>query len=150
MNKTFCRSLYTQYNDKGIQVAWDFLKQLGYEMVDRTESFSSHDFLVRKDNHVYAVEAEVSAVWKSRIFPYPTMSVPYRKRHSKADFYVRSNNNGTALFFLPMKDVHQAPVIYKDTCYTKNEPFFNVALEKLELYTLTETGEWVKNGSGVV
>ena len=72
------------------------------------------------------------------------MSVPYRKKDSKADFYVRTNATGSALFFCPMSDVHNSPVIVKDTCYTKNERFFNCRLPPLYIQ---EDGEWYLQGN---
>jgi hypothetical protein len=129
----FSQELYDAYNNHGIQVAVSFLRQLGYEPVSFDERYK-YDFTVSKDGKEYKVETEVSQKWKNRQFPYRNMSVPYRKKDYTADFYIRTNPSGTALFFLPMKDVFEAPVIRKDTSYTQNEPFFNVDTKNLTLY----------------
>lgn len=139
--KTFSRPLYEKYNDHGIQVAVSFLRQLGYEPVNFDESYKSHDFVVSKNGQTYKIECEVSAKWTNLQFPYRCMSVPYRKKDSKADFYVRTNPSGTALFFVPMAKVLSAPIIQKDTTYTKNEEFFNVDVAGLTLYYV-EDGVW--------
>lgn len=139
--KTFSPSLYEKYNQQGIQVAVSFLLQLGYEPTNFDECYKSHDFVVSKDGQTYKVECEVTAKWVNRQFPYKCMSVPYRKKDSKADFYVRTNPTGTALLFMPMSKVFAAPVIQKDTTYTKNEKFFNVDVDGLTLYYL-EDGVW--------
>lgn len=141
MNKKFDRGLYDKYNQHGIQVGVSFLRQLGYNPVDFDEAYKSHDFITEKDGQNYKVECEVSSQWKAVQFPYRCMSIPYRKKDSNAEFYIRTNPSGTALYCMRMRDVFKAPVIYKNTTYTTNEPFFNVDTETLTLYVL-EDGVW--------
>ena len=141
MSKPFSRALYDQYNQLGIKTAQMFLSQMGFTVVNDVESYTSHDFIVEKGGKLFKVEAEVTAKWTDREFPYPNMSVPYRKKVSNADFYVRVNACGNALFFCPMRQVHTAPVITKNTCLTMNEKFFNVPVNTLTLYYLHED-EW--------
>jgi hypothetical protein len=136
----FSEELYNQYNPHGIQVATSFLRQLGYEPKSFDEKYK-YDFTVTKDEKEYKIETEVTQKWKDTQFPYRFMSVPYRKKDYTADYYIRTNPSGTALFFLPMKDVLAAPVIRKDTSFTVNEPFFNVDTKNLTLYYL-EDGVW--------
>lgn len=138
-NKPFSRSLYDQYNTLGIETAVHFLAQQGYTLTDTKEAFKSHDIIVTKDGKPYKVECEVTAKWQSLHFPYRTMSVPHRKKDSKADFYVRTNASGSALFFCPMAHVHGSKVITKNTCYTTNEKFFDCDLPPLYI---CEGGEW--------
>lgn len=132
--KPFSRELYNKYNDFAIEVAVHFLLQSGYELVDKKECYKSHDFIVTRNNKKYKIEVEVSQNWTSIGFPYQDMSVPFRKSQSKADFYIRMNKSGSALFFLPMNQVLSAPVITKNTCYTKNEMFFNIPVSELKLF----------------
>jgi hypothetical protein len=141
MSKPFSRTLYDQYNQLGIKTAQSFMAQMGYATVDDVESYTSHDFVVERKGKMYKVEAEVTAKWTDREFPYTNMSVPYRKRVSNADFYVRVNASGNALFFCPMRQVHEAEVITKNTCLTMNEKFFNVPVNTLTLYYLHDD-EW--------
>ena len=136
MSKPFSRNLYNQYNQLGIKTAQDFLSQMGYTTVNDVECYTSHDFIVEKNGELFKVEAEVTEKWTDRAFPYTNMSVPYRKRASNADFYVRVNASGNALFWCPMRQVHEAQVITKNTCYTMNEKFFNVPVKDLLLYYL--------------
>lgn len=136
MSKPFSRNLYNRYNELGIKTAQNFLGQMGYVTVNDVEAYSSHDFIVEKNGKLYKVEAEVTARWTETQFPYTHMSVPYRKKASNADFYVRVNASGSALFFCPMRQVHAAPVITKNTCLTMNETFFNVPVSSLTLYSL--------------
>jgi hypothetical protein len=130
----------------GIETAIHFLAQQGYEVTDRKESYKVWDFRVKKDGKEYAVEAEVTEKWIYKLFPYPYMSVPYRKKESKADFYVRVNIHGNALIWIPMSQVQSAPVITKNTCYTTNEKFFNLKSSSLPLY-YQEEGHWKLSGS---
>lgn len=139
--KKFDAALYAKYNDKGIAVATHFLKQCGFEFVDATECYKSHDFIVHKNGSDYKIEVEISARWNTLAFPYDTMSVPFRKKDSKADIYIRMNANGSSLFACPMKQVFKSPVITKNTCYTTGEKFFNVPVKDLILYTV-EDGIW--------
>ena len=142
--KKFDKGLYEKYHNHGVQVACHFLSQSGYEIVDtRDVAYGSHDFIVSKDGVQYKVEVEVTEKWKTLAFPYPMMSVPYKKvKNSQADLYVRTNPSGNALFFMPMKDIaEKGEVICKNTIYTTNEPFYNVDVSTLTLYTLQD-GEW--------
>ena len=140
--KAFCPVLYKKWNDHGIRVASSFLSQQGYiPIVSKEEAYKSHDFLAEKDGRTYKIECEVTVDWNHREFPWRYMSVPYGKKENQADFYVRTNPKGDALFFMPMRDVFKAPVIRKPTKYTKNEPFFNVDTHNLTLYYF-EDGEW--------
>lgn len=139
--KKFSKQLYDECNNQGIQVASHFLSQRGYKVVDTTESYKSHDFVVQKDGKTSKIEAEVSRTWKSRSFPWSHMSVPFRKKDSKADLYIMSNHSGSALFCVPMSDVKSADIIVKDTCFTTGEMFFNLPAKTLTLYYY-ENGTW--------
>lgn len=130
--KKFSQALYDQNNNFGIQTAMSFLSQQGYQLKDTTEAYKSHDFIVQKDNKTYKIEVEVSRVWKSKPFPFKTMTVPYRKRDSQADFFIQTNVLGNSLHFCPMTKVKTADIITKDTCYTTNEKFFSVSLSNLQ------------------
>ena len=114
---------------------------MGYTMVNDVESYTSHDFIVEKNGKLFKVEAEVTRKWTDREFPYTNMSVPYRKHDNNADFYVRVNAGGNALFFCPMRQVHSAPIITKNTSLTTDEMFYNVPVKDLTLYYLHED-EW--------
>ena len=140
--KAFNRILYDRYNQSGIDTACSFLKQQGYEIVNTLDNaFVLYDFIVSKDGREYKIEVEITEKWIGHNFPYAYMSVPYGKRDSIADFYIRTNPSGSALIFMPMREVLQAPVIRKDTCYTRNEAFFNLRVSSLPLY-ICEDGIW--------
>jgi hypothetical protein len=139
--KPFSPALYKQYNNLGINTAIHFLTQMGFSVVNRDEAYKSHDVIMEKNGKQCLVEAEVTEKWTRTAFPYTFMSVPHRKKDSNADYYVRVNAHGNALFFCPMKDVLTAPVITKNTTYTVNEKFFNLPVSGLILYYL-EDGVW--------
>lgn len=141
MYKKFDQTLYNQYNQQGIQTATSFLSSLGYKFVNATEAYRSHDFIVEKDNKQYKIEVEVSRIWKHKRFPFQKMTVPHRKQHSQAHFFIQTNVVGDSLLFCPMATVKSSEIIRKDTCYTTNEPFFNVPLNSLQHFIL-EDGSW--------
>jgi Holliday junction resolvase-like predicted endonuclease len=141
MSKPFSKALYDQNNDFGIKTAMSFLQSQGYQFVNANEAYRSHDLIVEKDNKQYKVEVEVSRIWKSLPFPFRTMTVPYRKHHSQADFFIQTNVLGNSLHFCPMSTVKGANVITKDTCYTANEKFFSVSLPKLQHF-IFQDGSW--------
>ena len=134
MNKPFCRDLYNKYDGLGINVSMSFLMQQGYKMQNNDEAFKSHDYIVEKGNKLYKIEVEVARSWVGLNFPYKAMTVPYRKRESKADFFFQINNVGTALICCPMKQILNSIVITKDTVYTQQEKFFSIPIEELTQY----------------
>jgi hypothetical protein len=140
--KEFSKALYDQYNEKGIRTGIEFLTQHGYT-IKNTEEKYTHDFIVEKDGKEYKIETEITAKWvHHKHFPYRFMSVPFRKHTNQSHFYIRTNPQGTALFFAPMKDILSAPIIHKDTSLTKNEAFFNVDTATLTLYYKEDDGVW--------
>jgi len=137
----FSRELYDQCNGFGIKTATSFLESQGYRFVNDIECYKSHDFIVQKDGKQYKIEVEVSRIWKSKPFPFKSMTVPYRKKDSQAHFFVQTNAVGDYLNFCPMSVVKESEVITKDTCYTTNEKFFNVPLNKLQHF-IFQNGVW--------
>lgn len=141
--KRFSQSLYDQNDKFGKTTALKFLEEQGYELVDDSEAYRSHDFIVKKDNKLYKIEVEVSRIWKDTPFPFRTMTVPHRKQHSQADFFVQTNVLGNYLNFCPMSHVLGANVIMKDTCYTTNEKFFSVPLSNLQQF-IYQNSSWTQ------
>ena len=141
MSKKFCQALYDQNNQFGIDTAKSFLQGQGYEFVNAIEAYRSHDFIVKKENKLYKIEVEVSRIWKDKPFPFRTMTVPHRKHHSQADFFIQTNVLGNSLQFCPMTTVKSADIITKDTRYTTNEKFFSVPLNTTQHF-IFENGVW--------
>ena len=144
MSKKFCPRLYKENDDKGKQTALHFFKQLGYTLYDDREAYKSHDFIVSKNNEKQKVEVEVARSWTTLAFPYPNMTIPYRKKDSKADVFIQTNLNGSALIMCPMKSVLNARVITKNTIYTKDEKFFSLPISTLRQF-YCEDGIWYED-----
>ena len=134
----FSKNLYDECDAFGKTVAKKFMIQEGYELLDDTEAYRSHDLIFTKDNIPAKVEVEVKRVWSGRYFPYNTFTVPYRKRYSQADLYIMISKNGEALLVIPMKDVLRAETIVKDTCFTVGERFFSIPTSKARFYYLQD------------
>lgn len=134
----FNKQLYDEYDTFGKLVATKFMVQEGYELLDDTEAYRSHDLIFIKNQIPTKVEVEVKRVWTSRYFPYSTFTVPYRKRYSQADIYIMLSKNGEGLLVIPMKDVLSADTIVKDTCFTTGERFFSLPISKARFYYLQD------------
>lgn len=137
-SKPFDRELYNQHNQPTIDIAIRFLEKLGYKTIDVREAFKSHDFIVQKKGKQYKIEVEHSLSWITPGY-YENITCPYRKRASKADFYLMFNKLYSYVAVINMQIVHNSPVIRKDTKYTKNEPFFSTHYCLYDFYNLNET-----------
>lgn len=137
--KKFDRELYLQCDTFGKTVGKRFMTQEGYELVDDTEAYRSHDLIFTKDDIPVKIEVEINRRWTTRYYPYPTVTVPYRKRYSKADLYIMISKNGSGLLTIPMKDVLRSEIIIKDTCFTKGESFFSFPQSKARFYYLQDS-----------
>lgn len=137
--KVFDRKLYEECDTFGKTVAKRFMKQEDYELVDDTEAYRSHDLIFMKDGQPIKIEVEINRRWQKRYYPYTTITVPYRKRYSKADLYIMISKNGEALLTIPMKDVLRADTIVKDTCFTTQERFFSLPISSAKFYFLRDS-----------
>jgi hypothetical protein len=136
--KVFDRKLYNECDTFGKTVAKKFMTQEGYMLVNEDEAYKSHDLIFGKDQKETKVEVEINRRWQRRYYPYATVTVPYRKRFSKADLYIMISKNGEALLTVPMKDVLRADTIVKDTCFTTQERFFSLPISSVKLYYLQD------------
>jgi len=132
----FTKELYDKYNPMGCNAAVEFLKHFGYELHDATESYKSHDIVVKKDNKFLKIEVEVSTNWKKEDEwqGYPSVSCPYRKKASKSDLYIRFNNTCTGCLVVPMSVVHSSPTILKNSKFCENERFFDIAVSDCDFF----------------
>lgn len=136
--KKFDRALYEQYDTFGKTVAKKFMTQEGYKLTNDTEAYQAYDLIFAKNGRHCKVEVEISCGWKSKYYPYQTLTVPYRKRFSKADFYIMISKNGDGLLTIPMQEVLNAETIVKDTRYTIQERFFSLPISKARFYFLQD------------
>lgn len=143
-HKPFDRDLYNENNAIGNRIALDFLTQHGYSVVENgdVEHFSDRDCLVSKSQKNYAIEVERKRVWRNRLDweGYNEVRVPYRKRASKADYYIMINDANTCLIMCKMADVKASKTTNVYTRLTNTEEtFFLVPIEKFDV--------WYKSGN---
>lgn len=136
--KKFDRALYEQCDTFGKTVAKKFMSQEGYKLTSEVEAYKSHDLIFAKDGKHCKVEVEMNLRWMTQNYPYQTLTVPYRKKDSKADFYIMVSKNGEGLLTIPMAEILSAPTIVKDTRYTKQERFFCLPISNARIYFLQD------------
>jgi hypothetical protein len=142
--KPFDKKLYKENNQKAINESKLLFEQFGYKLLSSKEAYKDWDFLVEKNNKTIPVEVEIKKVWtkQGEWQGYSTVDIPYRKAESKAELFIMFNSLINTLLFCRMKDIINSPVDYKDTIYTKHEPFFNVEVDKFFLMEKQEN-KWV-------
>lgn len=129
--------------------ACEYFESLEYELLepisDQEEVYKDWDFIMYYCDKPVTFEVERKLSWmKSAEWQgYPTVDVAYRKRDSKADFFVMSNYHNDTLAITKMSNVLSSLVKNKNTIYTKNEPFFkcNISIFK---FVYRENGRWKK------
>lgn len=143
----FCPVRHATFDDIGRRAAQHFYEQIGYTFVPETEKYGAYDLTMQSPmGELLHIEVEVSKAWTLRGFPYQYMSVPTRKRDSKADVFVKVNMSGSSILVCSMNRVKRSPIIHKNTTYSVNEPFFNVDVATISSYYLQD-GEWFTEDS---
>jgi hypothetical protein len=152
--KSFCPKLYEANNQKGIKTAISLLTQLGYVVTDTKEAYADRDFIVEKNGTQLKIEVEVSRSWKTRHFPFPFLTVPYRKNKSGADIYIMVNAEETSCMVGKMVDVKKSRVDAKWTNLCKiYEDFFFCETSLFQLWqrphpdSTTTTNKWSNTSS---
>lgn len=153
MSVPFDRVSYEQNNMLGIVTALNMLNQYGYTTIENgtIERYRERDCLVRKHNRNIPVEVERKLVWKRRDDweGYSSVRVPYRKHHSKAEFYIMINEPSTCLLICKMEDVKSSPTtLYTTKKYNIEEKFFAVPINKFDVYVL-KNNKWEIKHSNV-
>lgn len=147
LRRPFSRELYNKHNALGIKVALEMLTQNGFNTIEGgdVEHFTARDCLVGKDEKKVAIEVERKVVWRRRDNweGYPTVRVPYRKRHSKSDIYIMINEPSTCMIICDMHQLKQSPLTkYTTQAYNIEEDFFAVPIELFDVLVL-EDEKWV-------
>jgi hypothetical protein len=147
MSKPFDRKLYAENDKFAKDVVSDFmLREHGAVPVPDIERYKDWDLVFEEPSgRLATAEVERKVVWTKdgEWQGWPTVDIPYRKKDSKADFFMMVNKNGTALMLITVADIKKSPVIVKDTKYTKQEKFFSIPVQQFVLYTKEEDGSWL-------
>lgn len=152
--KPFSTEDYKQFDALAKKTASEFLVDseifyLKTPIEQQTEAYKCNDFeifSVAGDNR-FLVEAEIKKVWKKTATweGYSTIHIPYRKRFSKAHFFIMINAKTDTLLITKMPDILGCNVIKKDckcsNVRTNQESFFDLPLSMVTFYTYWD-GKW--------
>lgn len=146
--KPFNKELYDRNNMIAIQEAAEFLiENAGYHLTiplaDQKEKFKDYDFVINnKDGRCKSVEVEVKEIWtesgKWQTPRWKTIDIPFRKKDSKADFFIMFNKPLDTFAGIDMKKILNSDTYIKNTKYTKGEKFFAVHVDKFKFYYKTD------------
>lgn len=146
--QTFTHELLNTYDNKGKEVAKSYVVAAGWKVVDETEAYGSHDFIIEDGKgKQMKVEVEVKNSWSRIDFPFVTHHVSHRKSTSKADLFIQVNRPGTAIAVCSMKYVQKCPITHKscvlpDGQRTEDEPFFTVPSCRMHYFFKDDAGQW--------
>jgi len=150
LNKKFNRGLYESDDLKTKLVVIKFLEsyhnwKLTTPLEEQPEVFKAWDFFMdnRKGESV-PIEVEFVFSWTQwgRVQTgWPNLSVPYRKKDSKAKYIFRVNRDLNTIAMTTLDAVHKSPLGNKPTKnprsgeVTNNEPFFMVSFDRWIYYS---------------
>ena len=82
------------------------------------------------DEHRYFYEVEVKHNWKGARFPFPTVHFPKRKMKfaNKDSIFAMLNHQRTHALLISGQQFLDAPIVRKDTIYTRNEEFIEITV----------------------
>jgi hypothetical protein len=92
----------------------------------------------------YEFEVEVKHNWKGREFPFDTVHFSNRKRKfalpDNTTWFVMLNHERTHGLMVTGSVFLNAPIVEKNTIYTKKEEFVQISVDQAILITLREGG----------
>lgn len=140
-NKSFSKSMHDKWDALGKEAVKRFFEERNLTAIPNPKSEFIIDMHVLKGDKLVAyAEAEVRDCWVGPVFYYPTIHVPYRKKHyfegALPAFYFAMNFDCSYTMVVKAKDILQSDVVRKDNSYKRREPFFDVPKSKGTLYKL--------------
>lgn len=148
-NKKFERDLYDISDGPGRNAAIGLFTQFNFKLCEDQEKFSSHDLVFSRKNQTLLLEVEVKRIWNDTEFPFSSVDIPERKKHSKAGIYVMFNNQTNRALIVAMDTIKNSQVVRKNTrnkynnTQTQDEPFYRVEKNKFAEY-INIDGVWQK------
>lgn len=139
MNKPFSPLLYEK-NDNAKELIIDWLKLKGFEAWVNTDQYGI-DIVYHDDTNVYRYcEVEVKHNWKGSRFPFDTVHFPKRKLKfaNSNSMFAMLNHERTHVLLISGQQFLDAPIIRKDTIYTKNEEFIEITISDCKIEKLME------------
>jgi len=139
MNKPFSSSLYTE-NDNAKELIINWLISKGFEAWVNTDQYGI-DIVYHDETAVYRYcEVEVKHNWKGSEFPFSTVHFPKRKLKfaNVNSMFAMLNHERTHVLLISGQQFIDAPIICKDTIYTKNEEFIEITIQDCKIVNLME------------
>ncbi len=142
MSKPFSPKLYADNDDAKILVI-DYLEANGFSAGINSDDYGI-DLLAKhlQTNKNYELEVEVKHNWKGPMFQYKTLHFPGRKlkfvKDSDQTVFFILNHERTHAYWVKGSVLAKCPIVVKDTIYTKNERFIEVAIDNCHLLDLSK------------
>ena len=144
--KPFSKDQYDQDDAAKYQVV-KWLRNDGYEAQVNPARYGI-DVLATKDGRDLKLEVEVKHNWKGEVFQYNTLHYSGRKKKfldtPENTYFITLNHERTHALLVPGKVLSVAPIIVKDTIYTRGEEFIEVMVADcvlVEMPTLEESND---------
>jgi hypothetical protein len=137
--KPFSPELYAD-NDNAKDLVINFLELNGFKAWVNPDQYGI-DVIFHDETFVYQYcEVEVKHSWRGSVFPFDTVHFPKRKlKFANTDsIFAMLNHERTHVLLIPGKAFLEAPVVRKDTIYTKNEEFIEIKVNNYKIHSITE------------
>ena len=140
MTKPFSKSLY-ETNDGAKHQIVTWLTTQGFKAWINPDQYGI-DVLADKNEKRYEFEVEVKHNWRGSTFPYDTIDFPARKlkvaKPTLENFFAMLNHERNRVLIISGQTFLNSPIIKKDTIYTKDESFVNIAISEAKFFDLPE------------
>jgi hypothetical protein len=136
--KKFDQSLHDQYDDIGRNVVKDYFKnRLEIDAIDNPNIYGVDLLLCRNDVVIGYAEVEVRNSWKTDVFPFDTLNVPFRKKklleNDLSTFFFSINYPMTRMFCCTAETILECNIQENKNKYVNsNEYFYKVPIDKLK------------------
>lgn len=138
---------YRENDPESKKLGASFLEWYGYHKLvtplnEQKEKYKECDFEMEhlQDNKIVGIEVERRAgFWKVGIFPFNTITIPYRKSNNKSDLYIIINDGYDQIGITSVKNILKSPIIRKKTPREPNEKFFEVSKKYWKFFKKIDT-----------
>lgn len=136
MTKPFSEKLYKADDNAKHQVL-KWLKRNKYDARVNPNQYGV-DLLANKDGENYCFEVEVKHNWDTPTFPFSHVHFSARKKKFVAPntYFTMLNHPRNRILLVDFEALSTAPIISKDTIYTKGESFIEVDVNKCAIYKI--------------
>lgn len=140
VSKPFSQELYDRDDAAKEFVITYFTTRYGWLVYVNPDQYGI-DLIVENERGVFELEVEVKHNWKGQKFPYQTVHFAARKlkfaKNPENVNFIMLNDDWTYAIVIDGPTFASSPIIRKDTIYTKNERFVEVAVAKGTLLKLS-------------